>query len=210
MCVSLILIGPSTALEAGCRVVSRVSHGHHVATGYRAKAVTSHFGYGHGYHAKAAFIAVEPYYVDVVATDIRQKNALQRQTDLHEKLLRQEGELNALKGIVAGLASGSTNTSAPLALQAQSTAEIDIVRTHCAKCHSGDGSSGGFQLFQPDKQTPTDWGPMERYLIVSAITSNAMPPAGNEAVPDEDFEALQKWLTADDRKAVRATLLKGD
>lgn len=186
---------------------SSFGYGHTaVATNYRAfhKNVGAYGGY-------AAFVAVEPYHVDTVAADLRAQKAALRAADNAEEVIRLKAQIDLLtKLFAAGQGGGNTDTSAPLALQAEASAEIAIVRTHCAKCHSGEGSSGGFALFEADKTSPVPWGPMQKYLIVSAVTSNAMPPKGNEAVSDEDFATLQKWLTAEDRKAVRSQLLKGD
>lgn len=202
MAAIILPITPASGSDI-CRSVSRV--------GYASKAVVGHYGarqvnhYGHGGYA--AFVAVEPVYVDVVAADIRQKAASKHYTELQEKVLKQEAQIDLLIRLQGGSQPSQATSAGSLPPEPQADSEVvGILRTHCAKCHSGDGGAAGFTLFEADKTTPLPWGPREKFLAESVTNDNSMPPSGAKLSADE-YQAVRKWMEAD-RAAIR-DLLKG-
>lgn len=200
------LILPITSPALGgdfCRSVSRVGYASKAVVGNYAAHQVNHYGHG-GY---AAFVAVEPVYVDVVAADIRQKAASKRHSDQAEELLKLQAQVDLLIRLQGGSQPSQATSAGSLPPEPQADTEVvGILRTHCAKCHSGDGGAGGFTLFEADKSTPLPWGPREKFLTESVVNDNSMPPSGPKLSADE-YQAVRKWMEAD-RAAIR-DLLKG-
>ncbi|MFH5806720.1 hypothetical protein [Alienimonas sp. DA493] len=98
----------------------------------------------------------------------------------------------------AGGAAEPTPDSAALASAART-----VLRTHCARCHSGEGSPGGnFDVLSVaslkesghlDADAPAD------SFVLAAIETEYMPPTDireRAPVPSEDRAALRAWLEA--------------
>ena len=204
--VMAAIILPITTPASGgdfCRSVSRVGYATKAVVGNYAARQVNHYGHG-GY---AAFVAVEPVYVDVVAADIRQKAASKRHSDQAEELLKLQAQVDLLIRLQGGSQPSQATSAGTLPPEPQADTEVvGILRTHCAKCHSGTGGAGGFTLFEADKTTPLPWGPREKFLAESVVNDNSMPPSGPKLSADE-YQAVRKWMEAD-RAAIR-DLLKG-
>ncbi|QDT14995.1 hypothetical protein [Alienimonas californiensis] len=101
----------------------------------------------------------------------------------------------------AAPAGGATETAADSATVA--SAARSVLRTHCSRCHSGEGSPGGsFDVLDVaslkkaghlDADSPAD------SFVLDAIETNYMPPTNireQAPVPESDRAALRAWLAA--------------
>lgn len=184
-----------------CRSVSRSSHYGGVATHYRAASHS--YKLNHGY---ATFVAVEPYYsVDVVGAEERQLRAKAERIDLKEKLDRQAIEMEVLKDLLSRQLSpqGGPVSFSQGGASGNDPAVAQILKTHCAKCHTGDTAEKGFRLYQ-EGGSPLSWGADIKYLVESVTNDRSMPP--NSPISDEDYQKIRAWYEAD-RRAVRDLIL---
>ncbi|NNJ27746.1 hypothetical protein [Alienimonas chondri] len=108
--------------------------------------------------------------------------------------------------IVAGLASSPVLVAAEPAAVDQTdvaAAARTVLKTHCARCHSGEGSEGGNFDMQSvaslrehgivDADAPAD------SFVLAAIEDEYMPPTAirsRSPVPEADRMALKAWLDA--------------
>lgn len=80
---------------------------------------------------------------------------------------------------------------------------VPILKTHCAECHGGGESKGGFSLntreLMVDAGTIDVDSPGESYLldlVRSDDPETQMPPPDHERVPAESVATLSRWLNA--------------
>lgn len=208
----------SVPTEAGgCRAVTQYQVSAPVYTVQKAVYTPAYNVYG--------ITAVEQpvYSVYVVGQEARQK---QRGKDLESRLISLEENAKTTESSIRGLLQlqynsmqgvhgSGTNPPSGGALGQQSQVStsdqtvIPIIQKHCAKCHTGEGSQGGFTLFE-STGSPIPFTPEVKFLVESVINDNSMPPEKHERVPDKDYQSVRKWYEEDPavRAAIRA-LAKG-
>lgn len=79
---------------------------------------------------------------------------------------------------------------------ASAAAGLNAMATHCAVCHSGPSSKGGFVLFtgpgqfnqQADRQAILD-------SVLGQHGKSVMPPAGRPPMPQADRDAIVRFMT---------------
>ena len=116
-----------------------------------------------------------------------------------------------LQPVVAAVALGLLCTLQPQQLQAQdastSAAARDVLRRHCVRCHSGEGSEGGdfdvMDVLSLKEDDLIDTSNADESYLLSRIVDGDMPPASirkRQPVEDSEIETLRKWITdgADD------------
>lgn len=190
-----LLLLCSSALAGDCRVVAQQVYA--VRQTYVAPT-----------HYQAAVIAIEqPYSVELLAPELRAKQRAKEQAQSLEdqvEINRQQTEQIKLLTQMILSSKGGTDGAGPLALQSSEDSKVvGILRTRCAKCHSGDGSKGDVKLFEADgKAVP--FTPSLKLLVESVTNDNSMPPSGDK-LTTEEYQAVRKWYEAD-RAAIRSAV----
>lgn len=190
----------SSALAGDCRQVVQV---------HAVKAVAYRQTYVAPTHYQAAIVAIEqPYYaVEVIAPELRAKQRAKEQSQALEdqvEINRQQTEQIKLLTQMVLSSKGGTDGAGPLAMQSSEDSKVvGILRTRCAKCHSGDGSKGDVRLFEADGKAVA-FTPQMKLLVESVTNDNSMPPAGDKLTTDE-YQAVRKWYEAD-RAAIRSAV----
>ncbi|MBX3411584.1 MAG: cytochrome c [Pirellulales bacterium] len=67
----------------------------------------------------------------------------------------------------------------------------DVLRTHCAACHSGPTAKGELRLFEPEGALVER---LPRRAILDAVTEGSMPQ-GTSTLTEEEIDALREWAT---------------
>ena len=100
-----------------------------------------------------------------------------------------------LQPVVAAVALGLLCTLQPQQLQAQdastSAAARDVLRRHCVRCHSGEGSEGGdfdvMDVLSLKEDDLIDTSNADESYLLSRIVDGDMPPASiRKRQPVED------------------------
>lgn len=209
-CIGMLALAltSSVAVAGDCRAVAQV----------KAVAV-NHYGaanvvaYRQNYYAptyyQAAIVAVEdPYSVHLLAPELRAKQRAKEQAAKVESLeetARQNTEAIRLLTQALIASKGGDASAGAGVLQSQADPVLPILRTKCAKCHTGDGSKGEFKLFEAGGAA-VPFTPEIKLLVESVTNDNSMPPAGDKLTAEE-YQAVRKWYEAD-RAAVRAAIKK--
>jgi hypothetical protein len=106
-------------------------------------------------------------------------------------------EQQAPPGDARPLAIATGGNSDGLAVQAEK-----VLRTHCYRCHGQDGvAEGGFNFVLRRERLVSDnkyikpSQPGESYLL-SRITDEEMPPAGESRPSKDEIDILRRWIVA--------------
>lgn len=201
-----VLMLSSVAVAGDCRPVQVVKV--QAVQAYAAPVVAVRQAYYSPTYYQAAIVAVEdPYSVHLLAPELRAKQRAKEQAAKVESLeetARQNTEAIRLL-TQAILASKGGDPSAAGVLQSQADPVVPILRTKCAKCHTGDGSKGDVKLFEAGGAA-VPFTPELKALVESVVNDNSMPSTG-EKLTAEEYQAVRKWMEAD-RAAIRASLKK--
>ena len=111
--------------------------------------------------------------------------------------------------IVAAFGTLATLQSQQLWAEDASTsaAARDVLRRHCVRCHSGEGSEGGdfdvMDVLSLKESELIDTSDADESYLLSRIVDGDMPPASirkRRPVEDSEIETLRKWISdgADD------------
>ena len=83
------------------------------------------------------------------------------------------------------------------------TAARTVLRTHCVRCHAGEGSEGGdFDVLDPAGMREAgliDVGDPAGSYLLARVSDGEMPPpsiAARTPVPGADLDALRRWVAA--------------
>lgn len=80
---------------------------------------------------------------------------------------------------------------------------FDIVKTNCARCHTGEDSRGGFKILERVDGTALllDLFVEERVLIYDSVANinlknrgKKLMPLGGQMLPEDDIETLRLWM----------------
>lgn len=188
-----------SASGGDCRVVQQVA--------YPVQAVAVRQVYAAPTHYQAAIVAVEqPYYsVDLLAPELRAKQrAKEQQQALDDAVEINRQQTEQIRLLTQMVLSGKSDGTGPLALQSSEDSKVvGILRTHCAKCHTGDGSKGDVKLFEAEGKAVA-FSPSMKLLIESVTNDNSMPP-GDSKLSSEEYQSIRKWYESD-RAAIRAAV----
>ncbi len=199
--IALLLIC-STAVAGDCRAVKVQA-----VQAYAAPVVAVRQSYYAPTYYQAAIVAVEdPYSVSLLAPELRAKQRAKEQAakiDSLEETARQNTE--AIRLLTQALVAAKGGDASAGVLQSQADPVVPILRKHCAKCHTGDGSKGDVKLFEASGAAVA-FTPELKLLVESVTNDNSMPPAGDK-LTTEEYQSVRKWYEAD-RAALRAAVKK--
>lgn len=109
-----------------------------------------------------------------------------------------------LNGLVAGFTAGMVCSMAAADEIDFSHQIVPILKQHCAECHTGDRSEGGFSLNNRrlllesdavDLDQPDDSRLLE--LVRSTDSEDQMPPKDRQRVPADQIRLLERWIAAE-------------
>lgn len=177
------MMGSGRALAVGCApYVAPVNYGR------------SHAHYGH--YEYATYSRYPSYLVGSVGYSPPADPALgevsKELVGLVKDLLRENRELRGGGG--------------PLGLRADPP-HFQTARESCAKCHSGDGAKGGFNMFGADGRL-RDMTPEERGKIIVRLSTDdpsiKMPPGKDSMTPDGRLKFIAGLTTPREPAPIRA------
>lgn len=99
--------------------------------------------------------------------------------------------------------AGTTGTSAPHPepIPLELPAVQSLLATHCADCHGGGADEGGFAI-EKLAELSTLVSDFDTWQVVrQRIHDMEMPPASSEPIPDNDRDALVRWIDQAIRQA---------